>query len=102
MLSQAAKSNFEHQKCPLWLYSHLNNPIQLIFKEVVSLLNILQLIAVGDQRGSIDLAFFDEGKDLGAVAAIDTAGFEGQVFAVHFRQGQSLCFIKEYYLTTEE
>ena len=102
MLSQAAKSNFEHQKCPLWLYSHLNNPIQFVFKEVVSLFDILQLVAVGDQRGCVDFACFDEGKDLGAVAAIDTAGFEGQVFAVHFRQGQSLGFVKEYYLTTEE
>ena len=102
MLSQAAKSNFEHQKCPLWLYSHLNNPIQFVFKEVVSLFDILQLIAVGDQRSGIDLAFFDEGEDLGAVAAVNTTGFESQIFAIHLRQGQSLCFIKEYYLTTEE
>ena len=102
MLSQAAKSNFAHQKCPLWLYSHLNNPIQFVLEEVVSLLNILQLIAVGDQRGGVDFALLDEGEDFSAVAAVDAAGFEGQVFAVHFQQGQSLCFIKEYYLTTEE
>ena len=42
--------------------SHLNDPIQLILKEVVSLLDILQLIAVGDQRLCIDFARFDEGN----------------------------------------
>ena len=33
---------------------------------------------MGDQRGGIDLACFDEGEDLGAVAAVDATGFEGQ------------------------
>ena len=55
---------------------HLNNPIQLVFKEVISLFNILQLIAVGDQRGGIDFACFDEGKDLGAVAAVNAVHSE--------------------------
>ena len=80
---------------PLWCNSNLNNPIQLILKEVVSFFNILQLVAVGDQRGSIDLTCFNEGKNLSAVAAIDTAGFEGQIFAVHLRQGQGLGLVVE-------
>ena len=74
---------------------NLNNPIQLILKEVVSILNIFQLIAMGNQRGSINLACFDEGKDLVAVAAIDAAGFEDQILAVHIRQGQALSLVVE-------
>ena len=62
---------------------------------MVSILDILQLIAVGNQRGGIDLAGFNERKDFGAVAAVDAAGFEGQVFAVHLRQGQGLGFVVE-------
>ena len=39
---------------------NFNNPIQLVFKEVVSLLDIFQLIAVSDQRSGIDLALFNQ------------------------------------------
>ena len=39
----------------LWLYCHLNHPIQLVFEEVISLFDILQLIAVGDQGFGINL-----------------------------------------------
>ena len=67
-------------------HSNLNNPIQFVLEDVASLLNIFQLIAVSDQRGGIDLACFDESEDLSAVAAVDTAGFEGQVLAIHIRQ----------------
>ena len=48
----------------LWLYCHLNNPIQFIFKEVVSLLDTLQLITADDQRSGIDLIGLDEGENL--------------------------------------
>ena len=44
----------------LWFYCHLNNPIHFILTEVICLLDIFQLIAVGDQRGGIDLIGFDE------------------------------------------
>ena len=62
---------------------------------MVSILDILQLIAVGNQRGGIDLAGFNERKDFGAVAAVDAAGFEGQVFAIHIWQRQGLGFVVE-------
>ena len=52
---------------------NLNNPIRFVFKEVVSLLNVLQLIAVGDQRQCIDLVCFNEGEDLSAAAAVEPA-----------------------------
>ena len=48
----------------LWFYCNFNNPIQLVLKEVVSLLDIFQLIAVGDQRGGVDLALFDQAENL--------------------------------------
>ena len=74
---------------------HLNDPIQLVFKDAVSFFNILQLVAVGDQRGGVDLSCFDEGENFGAVAAVHTAGFESQIFAVHIRQGKGLSFVIE-------
>ena len=79
----------------LWRNCNFDNPIQFVLEEVVSFLNIIQLITVGDQRGSIDLSCFDEGKNFGAVAAVHAAGFESQILAVHIRQGQGLCFVVE-------
>ena len=52
---------------------NLNNPIQLVLKEAVSLLDVLQLIAVGDQRQCIDLVCFNESENLGTVAAVEPA-----------------------------
>ena len=79
----------------LLINCNLNNPVQLILKKVVSHLDILQLIAVGNQGCGIDFALFDQAEDLGAVAAVDAAGFEGQVLAVHIRQGQGLGLVVE-------
>ena len=74
---------------------NLDNSIHLIFKEVVSLLNICQLIAVCDQRGGINFALFNQAENLCAVTSVDAAGFEGQILAVHIRQGQILGLIVE-------
>lgn len=74
---------------------NFNNPIQFIFKEVVSLLDICELIAVGNQRGGVDLALLDQAQNLRAVAAVYAAGFDGQVLAVHLRQWQSLGLVVE-------
>ena len=62
---------------------------------MVSLFNILQLIAVGDQRGGIDFACFYEGENLGAVTAVHAAGFKGQVLAVHLGQWKALGLVVE-------
>lgn len=48
----------------LWCYYNLNNLIPLIFKDAVSLFDIFQLIAVGDQRGGVHLVCFDKGEGL--------------------------------------
>ena len=61
----------------LWLNRNLNYPIQLIFKDVISFFDILQLKPVGDEGRGVDFALLDEGKDFGAVTAVYTAGFEG-------------------------
>ena len=45
---------------------------------------------MGDERLGIQLALCDEAQRFLAVAAIDTARLEGQIFAVHFRQRQGL------------
>ncbi len=49
--------------------------------------DIFQFESMGNQRCGIDPACFDEGEDFGAITAVHAAGFEGQVFAVHLRQG---------------
>ena len=43
----------------LWFYCNLDNAIQFLLEDVVSLPDILQLIAVGNQQGSVDFACFD-------------------------------------------
>ena len=50
---------------------------------------------MGDQRCGVDLALFDEPQDLVVVAAVDAAGFEGEVFAVHVGEGKGLGFVVE-------
>ena len=51
---------------------YLNNPIQFILKHSTSLLDTLQLIAMGSQRGGIDLPCFGDGVDRNTVAAVKT------------------------------
>ena len=57
----------------LRLHRNLNHPIQFVFEDAVRFLDILQLIAVGDQRQCIDLVCFNEGENLGTVAAVEPA-----------------------------
>lgn len=52
---------------------------------------------MGDERGGVYFALFDEGEDFGAVAAVHSACFEGQVFAVHVGQGEKLGGVIEGY-----
>ena len=42
---------------------------------------------VGDQGDGVQLASGDEAEDFPAAAAVCAAGLEGQIFAVHIRQG---------------
>ena len=65
--------------CYLWSHRHLNHSIFLSLKHPVSLLNILQLIPMCNQRRGVDLSLLDQSEDLGAVAGVHAAGFEGEV-----------------------
>ncbi|WP_423788625.1 hypothetical protein [Lawsonibacter celer] len=42
---------------------------------------------MGDQGDGVQLASGDEPEDFPAAAAVYAAGLEGQIFAVHIRQG---------------
>lgn len=48
----------------------LDDPVQPVLKDPVGFLDVLQLVAVGDQTGGVQLSFFNERKDLPAVAAV--------------------------------
>ena len=45
----------------------LDDPVQPVLKDPVGFLDVLQLVAVGDQTGGVRLSFFNERKDLPAV-----------------------------------
>ena len=48
----------------------LDDPVQPVLKDPVGFLDVLQLVAVGDQTGGVQLSFFHERKDLPAVTAV--------------------------------
>ena len=59
------------------LNRNLNNPIRLILKDSVGLVDMVEAEGVGDEWGCVDLALFDEFEDFCAVAAVYAAGLEG-------------------------
>lgn len=62
----------------LLCYCNYNYSIQFVFENAVSLLNILQRIAVGDEGCGADFAFLNQGEYLGRIAA----SLEGRVLAL--------------------
>lgn len=64
-------------------------------EQVVGFLYAAEREAVGYQMGCVDFAIGNELHDFVAVAGIDAAGLECQVFAIHPRQGQYLFFLVE-------
>ena len=64
--------------------------VALALKQGVSRIDLLQGEDMRDERGSIDLAGGNQPQQRIAVTAIHTAGFEGQVFAVHIGQRKHL------------
>lgn len=61
-----------------------------MLEEVVGLGDARERVAVGDERGGVDASLLNEAEDLGAVAAVDATGFEGEIFAVHVGEGEYL------------
>ena len=69
---------------------NLDDSLLPVLKHSVSLLDILQTIPVSNQRRRVDQPLFNQRENLGTVAAVHTAGLEGQVLAVHVRERQYL------------
>ena len=56
----------------------------------MSLLNILQTIPVSNQRRGVNQSLLYKRENLGTGAAVNTAGLEGEILAVHVRERQYL------------
>lgn len=75
----------------LWNPDHrLDDAVQSVLKYPVGLPDVFEWEPVGYERSSVDFAVGDETQYGVAVAAVDSAGLECEVFAVHFRQGENL------------
>ena len=57
-----------------------SSPVQFIFKNPVSLLNLIQREAVCDKWRGVYLAFFDQAKYLGAIAPVHATGLKVRFF----------------------
>jgi len=71
-------------------YCDLYYPIKPIFEYAVCFFDLVQRECVGYQGRGVDAALLDELQRLGAVAAVNAAGLECQVLAVHIGQRQRL------------
>lgn len=75
----------------LWNPDHrLDDAVQSVLKYPVGLPDVFEWEPVGYERCSVDFAVGYEMQYGVAVAAVDPAGLECEVFAVHFRQGENL------------
>lgn len=75
----------------LWNPDHrLDDAVQSVLEYPVGLPDVFEWEPVGYERCSVDFAVGDEMQYGVAVAAVDPAGLECEVFAVHFRQGENL------------
>lgn len=75
----------------LWNPDHrLDDAVQSVLKYPVGLPDVFEWEPVGYELCSVNFAVGYEMQYGVAVAAVDPAGLEGEVFAVHFRQGENL------------
>ena len=58
---------------------NLNNPVELILKNIISLFDIFKRESVGYERCGVNLALSDKRKHLVAVAAVNIARFEDKI-----------------------
>ena len=79
----------------LWLHRHLYHPVQLILEQVIRLGDVGEFVAVRNQWRGVNLACLNQAQNLGAIAAVHAARFEGQILAVHLGQWQHLRLIVE-------
>jgi len=69
---------------------NFNHTVPAVLKEGIGFVDALECIGMGNERGSVDLPCRNQLQCFGTVAAIHAAGFEGEIFAIHLRQGQRL------------
>ena len=74
---------------------HLDHAVPPVFEQRIGLLDAAEGVGVGDEGQGVQLALCDEAQGLSAVAAVHTAGLEGQIFAVHIRQREGLRLVVE-------
>lgn len=72
------------------LDGHLDHAVPAIFKQLKGRIHLAQGVGVGDQGKGVEPAGGNQPKDFRAIAAVDPAGLEGQVLAVHLGQWQQL------------
>ena len=72
------------------IYRHLYHPILFIFKDAVGFLNFAQWETVRDEGCGVYPALFNQAEHLFAVAAVNAAGLEGEVFAIHIGKRKNL------------
>ena len=70
--------------------STLNQPLDAViflsFKNTIASQRFAEGRAVGNHAGSIQPTGFNQSQNILAIAGMNAAGFEGQVFAVHLMQ----------------
>ena len=66
-----------------------------IGKQVVGFQEAAERVAMGNQMGCVDFVFGNQLHDVVAIAGIDAAGLERQIFAIHPWQGQNLFLLVE-------
>ena len=66
---------------------YLCDSVFLVLKNTIGLLDLFQCVLMGNEWRGVYLSLLDEFQYLIAVIAIHTSGLEGDVLAIHHRQG---------------
>ena len=64
----------------LLINSNLDYTVQFVFKNSISLLDLVQCKAVGDKGSGVYLAFLNQLENLSTITTVYSTGFENQVF----------------------
>ena len=72
------------------LLRDLDDSVALIVKQFIRFIDLRERIGIRDQRLGIELALGNELQRFLAITAVNAAGLEGQIFAVHIGQRQGL------------
>ena len=76
---------------------YLDDSIQLILEYSIGLVDIAECKVVGYEWRGVYLALFNQRQYILAITAVNAAGLEGEVLAVHVRKRKNLRFVVESY-----